>query len=55
MCGRARLSTDFGEIKLVFNLPPDKPVPDFAPTCNLAPSVPIPIVRYDPGARTTSW
>jgi hypothetical protein len=31
---------DFGEIKLVFNLPPDKPVPDFAPTCNLAPSVP---------------
>ena len=35
MCGRARLSTDFSEIKIVFNLPPDRPMPNFAPTWNL--------------------
>jgi len=50
MCGRARLSTDFSEIKLVFKLPPEQPVPNFAPTYNLAPTDPIPIVRYDAGA-----
>jgi len=50
MCGRARLSTGLSEIKLVSNLPPDQPVPNFAPTYNLAPTDPIPIVRYDPGA-----
>jgi len=27
MCGKARLSTDFSDIKLVFNLPPERPVP----------------------------
>jgi hypothetical protein len=48
MCGRARLSADFNEIKLVFNLPPDRPTPNFAPTYNLAPTDPIPIVRRDP-------
>jgi putative SOS response-associated peptidase YedK len=47
MCGRARLSTDFSEIKIVFGLPPDRPVPNFAPTWNLAPTDPIPIVRRD--------
>jgi putative SOS response-associated peptidase YedK len=48
MCGRARLSTDFSEIKLVFNLPPDRPLPNFQPTYNLAPTDPVPIVRRDP-------
>jgi putative SOS response-associated peptidase YedK len=52
MCCRARLSTDFSEIKLVFNLPPEQPVPNFAPTYNLAPTDPIPIVRYDSGAAS---
>ena len=50
MCGRARLSTDFSEIRLVFNLPPDRPLPNFQPTYNLAPTDPIPLVRYDAGA-----
>ena len=47
MCGRARLSTDFSEIKPVFGIPPDQPAPNFAPTYNLAPTDPIPIVRHD--------
>jgi hypothetical protein len=47
MCGRAKLSTDFSEIKIVFNLPPDRPLPNFQPTWNLAPTDPIPIVRRD--------
>jgi len=51
MCGRAHLSTDFSEIKLVFNLPPDQPVPNFAPTYNLAPTDPIPVIRRDPETR----
>jgi len=47
MCGRARLSTDFSEIRIVFGIPPDRPTPNFAPTWNLAPTDPIPIVRRD--------
>ena len=47
MCGRARLSTDFSQIKIAFRIPPDRPTPNFAPTYNLAPTDPIPIVRYD--------
>jgi putative SOS response-associated peptidase YedK len=46
MCGRARLSTDFSEIKIIFGIPPGQPVPNFAPTYNLAPTDPIPIVRH---------
>ena len=48
MCGRARLSTDFSEIRIVFRMPPDRPLPNFAPTYNLAPTDPIPILRRDP-------
>ena len=47
MCGRVRLSTDFSEIKIAFRIPPEWPVPNFAPTWNLAPTDPIPIVRRD--------
>ena len=35
------------EIKLVFGIPPDRPMPNFAPTYNLAPTDPIPILRVD--------
>jgi putative SOS response-associated peptidase YedK len=48
MCGRARLSTDFSEIRIAFRIPPERPTPNFAPTYNLAPTDPIPIVRRDP-------
>ncbi len=47
MCGCARLSTDFSEIRIAFRIPPERPTPNFAPTWNLAPTDPIPIVRRD--------
>lgn len=47
MYGRARLSTDFSEIRIAFRIPPERPTPNFAPTWNLAPTDPIPIVRRD--------
>jgi len=31
MCGRARLSSDVSEIKLVFSIPAARPTPNFAP------------------------
>jgi putative SOS response-associated peptidase YedK len=47
MCGRARLSSDVSEIKLVFSIPPDRPTPNIAPNWNVAPTDPLPVVRYD--------
>jgi len=50
MCGRARLSSDVSEIKLVFGIPPERPTPNFAPSWNLAPTDPAPVV-YSPGVK----
>jgi putative SOS response-associated peptidase YedK len=47
MCGRARLSSDVSEIKLVFGIPPERPTPNFPPSWNVAPTDPLPVVRYD--------
>jgi putative SOS response-associated peptidase YedK len=47
MCGRARLSSDVSEIKIAFGIPPERPTPNFAPSWNLAPTDPAPIVYYD--------
>src|ERR1700731_4183471 len=47
MCGRARLSSDVSEIKIVFSIPPERPTPNIAPSWNVAPTDPLPIVRYD--------
>src|SRR5271163_3498393 len=47
MCGRARLSSDVSEIKLVFSIPPSRPAPNFAASWNVAPTDPLPVVRYD--------
>jgi hypothetical protein len=44
MCGRAHLSSDVSEIKLVFSIPPERPTPKFAATWNVAPTDPLPIV-----------
>jgi len=54
MCGRARLSSDVSEIKLVFSIPPERPAPNFAASWNVAPTDSLPVVRYDAraGERT---
>jgi putative SOS response-associated peptidase YedK len=54
MCGRARLSSDVSEIKLVFRIPPERQTPNFAPSWNVAPTDPLPIVRYDPKVHQRS-
>jgi len=54
MCGRVRLSSDVSEIKLVFSVPPDRPTPNIAPSCNMAPTGPLPVVRFDPTAGERS-
>jgi putative SOS response-associated peptidase YedK len=38
MCGRARLSSDFSEIKPVFLIPPHRPTPNITPSWNVAPT-----------------
>jgi len=47
MCGRARLSSDVSEIKLTFRIPSERPTPNVASSWNVAPTDPLPIVRYD--------
>src|ERR1700739_1214884 len=47
MCGRARLSSDVSEIKLVFSIPSHRPTPNFPPSWNAAPTDLRPVVRYD--------
>jgi putative SOS response-associated peptidase YedK len=47
MCGRARLSSDVSEIKLVFRIPPERPTPNFPPSWNVAPTDSLPVVRYE--------
>ena len=54
MCGRAGLSSDVSEIKLVFSILPERPAPNFAASWNVAPTDSLPVVRYDAraGERT---
>jgi putative SOS response-associated peptidase YedK len=48
MCGRARLSSDVSEIKIRFSIPPERPMPNFAPSWNVAPTDPLPVVGFNP-------
>ncbi len=54
MCGRARLSSDVSEIRIAFGIPPERPSPNFAPSWNVAPTDPLPVVRYDANDRQRS-
>ena len=54
MCGRARLSSDVSEIKLVFSIPPDRPIPNIVPSWNVAPTDPLLVVCYDTRAGERS-
>jgi putative SOS response-associated peptidase YedK len=54
MVGRVRLSSDVSEIKLVFSIPPQRPAPNIAPSWNVAPTDPLPVVRYDAKAGERS-
>jgi putative SOS response-associated peptidase YedK len=54
MCGRVRLSSDVSEIKLVFSIPSQRPNPNIAPSWNVAPTDPLPVVRYDAKAGERS-
>ena len=47
MCGRAHLSSDVSEIKLVFSIPPHRPTPNFAASWNAAPTDLLLVVHYD--------
>ena len=54
MCGRVRLSSDVSEIRLVFRIPPERPIPNFPPSWNVAPTDSLPVVRYDAKAAQRS-
>ncbi len=54
MCGRARLSSDVSEIKLVFSIPPHRPTPNFPANWNAAPTEDLPVVRFDAKAGERS-
>src|SRR5712692_12095532 len=54
MCGRVRLSSDVSEIRIAFRIPPERPTPNIAPSWNVAPTDPLPVVRYDARAGERS-
>ena len=49
MCGRARLSSDVSEIKLVFSIPPERPTPNIPANWNAAPTEDLPWSGMIPG------
>src|SRR6202007_2714640 len=54
MCGRVRLSSEVSEIKLVFGIAPERPIPNFPPSWNAAPTDSLPVVRFDSKAGQRS-
>ena len=54
MCGRARLSSDVSEIKLVFSIRPKRPTPNIPANWNAAPTEDLAVVRHDAKAGQRS-
>ena len=54
MCGRVRLSSDVSEIRVAFRIPPERPIPNFPPSWNVAPTDSLPVVRFDAKAGQRS-
>ena len=54
MCGRVRLSSDVSEIRIAFRIPPERPIPNFPPSRNAAPTDSLPVVRFDAKAGQRS-
>ena len=54
MCGRVRLSSDVSEIRIAFRIPSERPIPNFPPTWNAAPTDSLPVVRFDAKAGQRS-
>ena len=54
MCDRVRLSSDVSEIRIAFSIPPDRPIPNFPPSWNVAPTDSLPVVRFDAKAGERS-
>jgi hypothetical protein len=48
MCGRARLSSDASEIRILLATPPGRPSPNFAASWNVAPTDPLPVAGVNP-------
>lgn len=57
MCGRARLATDYAEIKIRLKIPDDSPAPNVRPSWNIAPTQDVLAVIAAPAriARTMRW
>lgn len=51
MCGRVHLSSDVEKLIQVFSIPPPRPAPNIAASWNVAPTDPLPVVRYSGSTR----
>jgi putative SOS response-associated peptidase YedK len=47
MCGRVHLSSEVEKLIEVFSIPPSRPAPNVAASWNVAPTDPLPVVRYN--------
>src|SRR5258708_15475180 len=54
MCALVRLCTSGWDLSLVFLIPPHRPTPYIAASWNVAPTDPLPVVRYDAKAGERS-
>jgi putative SOS response-associated peptidase YedK len=47
MCGRVHLSSEVEKLIEVFSIPSSRPAPNVAASWNVAPTDPLPVVRYN--------